>query len=77
LLPILARFPPFAEFIETDAAPEILQLRRAGSVGRPLEGHVFIETLEGETERAQARTRGPKPMTERNLQQAELSELSP
>jgi hypothetical protein len=38
LSPILGRFAPIAEFIETDAAPEILpHLRRAKSAGQPLD----------------------------------------
>ena len=79
LSPILGRFPPLAEFIETDAAPEILpHLRRAESAGQPLDSDAFIETLEGETEREfKQRKRVPKPMTEPKPQQVELSELSP
>lgn len=53
---MLGSFPPFAKFIETDAAPEILpHLRRAERVGRPLDSDAFNETLEDETERGSSK----------------------
>jgi hypothetical protein len=68
LLPIVGRFPPLPEFIETNAASEIHpRLYRAEDVGQPLDSDAFIEILEGEAERGlKQREHGPKPMTESN-----------
>jgi putative transposase len=71
LAPLLDRFAPFADFIATEPAPELVdQLRRAETIGRPLGDRDFVEALEAKTGRALApRKRGPKP--------AEFSALSP
>ena len=52
-MPIRGRLPPFAEFIDADAAPEIFpSLRRVENARRPLDSDPFAETVKGETERS-------------------------
>jgi putative transposase len=79
LSPILDRFPRFAEFIATEADPEMLErLRRAERIGRPLGDDAFIRALEIRTGRPlKPGKRGPKPSAKPDLQQTELTGLSP
>ncbi len=62
LLPVLQRYPDFAEFIATDPDPKTLdRLRQAESIGRPLGDDAFIERLEALTNRPlKPGKRGPK-----------------
>lgn len=63
LRPILDRFPDFAEFIEVEAAPDVIgRLRRAETIGRPLGDESFVHALETATGRSlKPGKRGPKP----------------
>ncbi len=76
LPPVLDRFPQFAEVIEAEPPPAILErLRRAESIGRPLGGEVLHQRTGGQDRtRPQGRQAGPKPSRKR---QSELSRASP
>ncbi|HEY1798301.1 MAG TPA: transposase [Stellaceae bacterium] len=63
--PLLARYPDFAAFIESDPdEPAFERLRRAESIGRPLGDDAFVDRLETLTRRPlRPGKRGPKPTT--------------
>ena len=79
LAPVLARYPRFAELIE--AGPDAVafeRLRQAETIGRPLGGDAFLARLEAMARRRlKPRKRGPKPASEGDDAQGELSGLSP
>ncbi len=77
--PVLARYPRFAELIETGAdAAAFERLRRAESIGRPLGDDAFLARLETVARRRlRPLKRGPKPAQPDDDAQGELIGLSP
>ena len=62
-VPVLSRFPDFAELIKSGEDEELFQkLRQAETIGRPLGSEAFIGRLERRTGRVlKPAKRGPKP----------------
>ncbi len=79
LAPALDRLSCFADLLDDGGREDLLTaLRRAETIGRPLGDEAFLAGLEAALRRTiRAKPRGPKPKTEEQAENLQLSGLSP